>query len=174
MQTFKGSNSRRHEPFANFRFSVRLYTGGNAYIRMGFTNVSGLKADIAYEARKELGNVGVYRNIPETALLEPLRLSHGMSDDSSLVFEYANQFTAFGIRPKPFKKVIIELWDKAGNPRKTWVYTNAWISELQWGDLNALASEVMLETMTLVPEGLGVETNAPPASPMSIKFDGYI
>lgn len=174
MQTFKGANSRRHEPFTNFRYSVRLYTSGDSYIRMGFSNVSGLKTDIAYESRKELGNVGVYRNIPGAALIEPIRLSHGMSDDDTLVEQYARQFTNFGIRPVPFKKVIIELWDKAGNPRKTWTYLNAWVTEVQWGDLNAMASEVMLETITILPESLAFASGVVPSTPRARKFSDYI
>ena len=54
------------------------------------------------------------------------------------------------------KTVTIELLDETHSPIMTWALTNAWPKKVENHDLKSDASEVAVESITLVHEGLSL------------------
>ncbi len=49
---------------------------------------------------------------------------------------------------------VITIYDNAANPQASWSVINAWPKSYKLSDLSADNSEVMIETLTLLHEGI--------------------
>ena len=55
------------------------------------------------------------------------------------------------------KTVTISLLDEAGSPTMVWTLANAWPTKITATDLKAQGSEVAIESIVIVHEGLTIE-----------------
>lgn len=142
-------------PYGAFNYLVSLGNGSPSDVVAGFSEVSGLSMEVS---------VIDYRagNSPETA---PLKLP-GIAKYCDVTLKRGligalDLYEWFGetrhMRSSRRRNVVIHLLGQEREPVFSWKLRSAWISKYAFGDLNARASEIAIEEITLVHEGLSVE-----------------
>lgn len=170
------------DPLRNFRFVVEFQdtTDGTAgsYINFtgGFSSVSGLNISTTPISYREGGMNTTLHQVPGMTQFQPLTLTRGVIYGKEEAINWMKQLFAAaageGITgSKNFRcNVVVYVLDHpiVAEPllanevisNKAWKMMfkvhNAWISSLNFSDLNAADNQVMYETMTLVHEGLSV------------------
>jgi len=169
-----------YDPVRSFKFHVTIM-GTNAEI--GFQKVSGLKESSDVVEYRE-GNMMVHkRKLPGLTNYEPITLTRGAAPGvvAAQLFDwraYVARFMdgAVGVgglsslgdgRPSSdpagtgFRRIVaIEVFDKGEPNQKSvreWRVEKAWPSELSVSDLNAEASEVLIDSLVLQHEGLNIK-----------------
>ena len=151
-----------HDPFRGFKFRLTI---PGIPAEVGFQKVSGLKEATEVVEYREGQDPVHKRKLPGLTVYDPITLSRGISSDVSLLtwraavakFGSGGGF-GDGVPPPEFRReVSINLYDKGdqnSKPSRQWKVYQAWPSELAVSDLNAEGSEILLESMVLVHEGL--------------------
>lgn len=138
----------------------------------GFTAINGLNVQIQPITYREGGYNTTLHQIPGMASFSPVTMTRGMlyGNDSAITWMRglfavtSGQGLAVGSNATAgFRcNVKIELMDhpnasaETNTPRVGFYLQNAWIQSLNYSDLNAGNNELMVESMTLVHEGLSV------------------
>lgn len=139
----------------------------------GFTSISGLSVAIQPISYREGGYNTTLHQIPGMASFNPISMSRGVlfGNDQSITW-MRGLFAAVsgeGLNvsndgvSKTFRcNIKIYLMDhpnadsKENDPRMAFLVRNAWISNLNFTDLNASSNTVMMEDITFQHEGLSV------------------
>lgn len=153
-QTF--ANTSRFDPYKSFRFLVEI-TGNTVFAKAGFQKVSGLKASTDVTEYREGGDNLTVTKLPGLTKFEPITLERGMSEDRDMwnwamkVFEVGGN----GVVESPLYRanVAIKLLDRDGKIVRHWNVPNAWVSNYETGDLDAMSEGVMIERITIQHEG---------------------
>lgn len=148
-QTF--ANSQRHDPYKNFNFSVD-FIGRTGIHKSGWSQVGGVKLRNDFTTYKEGGNNGVADQIHSDTTFEPITMRRGMSESFDLVKAISNSYSKSGIGITNDAKmdIIIKIKDRDGKRVVRTIYLrDAWISAYEMGDLNAMGSEVLFESLTV-------------------------
>jgi phage tail-like protein len=146
-------NPQRKDPYPSSRFVVKF--DGKTPVP-GIFRVSGLKRITAVMPHRSGGEVTEDRVSPGITTWEPIVLERGRTHDTSfedwanLVWNEGGEMSLAHYR----KDIRIELLDEQGKTVMAFNITRAWPSEyLALGPLDADASEVALETLTIQHEG---------------------
>lgn len=177
MATQGGVDVSTYDPLRAFKFVVEI-TGLVA--GLGFQKVSGLKYGSDVVEYRE-GNVPIHkRKLPGLTTYEPITLTKGAGPSSAAggLINWKHQVAGYGkgqeyhdgvVTGDPIsdsgttgfrRRVDINVLDKGINARngggtaRHYIVHRAWPSELSISDLNAEASEVLIETLVLQHEGL--------------------
>jgi phage tail-like protein len=139
-------------PLPGFHFQVEW--GG---ARIGFTEVSGLDMETEVIEYRE-GNEKTYTKMkmPGLRKFTNITLKRGLFAGDLDFYKWWRDTAFFNSGQKFRRTVIIKLLDDEHKPVMTWKLKNAWPSKIQTSDLKANASEVLIETMELVHEGLEI------------------
>jgi phage tail-like protein len=149
-------NPQRFDPYKNFKFRVKW---DGRYVA-GVSKVSGLRRRTEVIEHREGGDPSTARKSPGRTTFEAITLERGITHD--VEFErWANAVWSLGagqgaeVSLKDFRKdVVIELYNEAGQLVLAYKVFRAWVSEYQvLPDLDANASSVAIEMLTLVNEG---------------------
>ncbi|MDZ7625730.1 MAG: phage tail protein [Ignavibacteriaceae bacterium] len=130
----------------------RVEWGGT---NVGFMEVSGLAIELDVVSYREGSSPeSSERLMPGLKKYSPIVLKRGIvkSDDDFYKWINTAQFNKIERRD-----VIISLLNEQHEPVVTWKLRNAFPSKLEYSTLNAHSSEVIIESLTLVHEGLIVE-----------------
>jgi phage tail-like protein len=164
-----------YDPIRAYKFEVTIGTG----LSVGFQKVTGLKESSDVVEYRE-GNMPIHkRKLPGLTNYEPITCTRGAGPKgvASQLLDWRKAVARWGINPEydgvqnvigeadggGFRKLVtIELYDKgvsidSDNAAKRWNVHLAWPSEYSVADLNAEASEVLIETLVLQHEGLEPE-----------------
>jgi phage tail-like protein len=156
--------SKRHDPFRGFKFMVSV----QGIAKAGFQKVSGLKESTEVTPYREGTDAVTPRKLPGLTEYDNVTLEHGLSKDNSFR-EWRDQIIKLGkedgggeeaprpsgVTPDDFRRsVTITMFDKAGNEVKEWELREAWPASLEIGDLDAMSSDVVIETLELTHEGM--------------------
>jgi phage tail-like protein len=137
-----------------YRYRVEI---GGLFVA-GFSEVSGLEQEIEIEEYKE-GGMDYVHKFP-TGIKHPnLILKRGISGNSTLRVWYEAVLKAITYGRVPIPKeplVYIALMDGEGNEKMRFMLKFAYPIKWIGPQLNATASEVAIETLELVHEGLVV------------------
>ncbi len=147
-------------PFSVFRFQVHFLdeSGGTSITDAGFSDVSGLEANLEVKPLPEGGrSVGVHQLVGKTTYAN-LVLKRGMTSN----FELWNWFNdvSRGVRPVPRKKVVVELLDADTAVDETRRVVARWSAEramplkMRASDLSGKGTELAVEELHLAHEGL--------------------
>lgn len=161
------------DPYRSFKFSV-TFEGGATY---GFQKVGGLKDNSDVVPYREGTMAITHRKLPGLLNFEPLTLQRGTTNNMYLL-EWRKQVAAAEIEGGqggtatgrfdglPFNEfrrntAVIRLFSKGDdeNAVKQWTAIRCWPSELAYSDLNAEASEVLIENCVIQHEGLAQTLN---------------
>lgn len=134
-------------PYTKFKFRVEI----EGITQAGFSEVSGSDVSLDVTEYRE-GNHPTNGNIKIPGLVKygNVTLKYGISDDMSF-FNWLSECAAGKITRKA---VTIVLLDSEGQDKCTWTLENAWPTKYTAPDFNATASEVAVETVELVHEGM--------------------
>jgi phage tail-like protein len=135
----------RTDPFAGFNFLVEI----DGVARAGFTSVSGLTSEVDVVSYREGGEFGV-RQLPGLVKYPRLVLKRGFTLDRSL-WEWHRAVVNGRIERHG---VSVTLLDAARTPVARWNFVEAWPAKWQGPELNSLSSEVLIETLEIVHEGM--------------------
>ena len=172
-----------YDPIRAFKFQVTMYGGPDGELTLGFQKVSGLKTSTDVVEYRE-GNMFINKmKLPGLTNYEPITLTRGAGPNkiASQLTEWRYEVAGFrnpsvnhdGIAISPAdgreavgsgnfrRSVAINVFDKgidttSGQPDKSYVVYKAWPSEVNISDLNAEASEVLIESIVLQHEGLDI------------------
>ena len=170
-----------YDPLRSFKFHVQIVGGAE----IGFQKVSGLKESSDVVEYRE-GNMMVHkRKLPGLTNYEPITLTRGAAPGivaaelfewRAYVARYMNGSAGTGgglsslgdgrpaSRPvgTGFRRIVsIKVFDKGEANTvavRAWNVEKAWPSELSVSDLNAEASEVLIDSLVLQHEGLNIIT----------------
>lgn len=157
------AGSQRHDPYRGFKFKVVI----EGFTKAGFQKVSGLKESTEVTPYREGTDAVTPRKVPGLTEYDNVTLEHGLSANDEFrawrkqVVNLGKEDGAGGTGQtgtapsKEFRKtVVISLFDKAGNEVKQWELIEAWPASLEIGDLDAMSSDVVIESMEMAHEGM--------------------
>lgn len=152
-------NANRHDPYKNFKFRVRW----DGKIVAGVSKVSGLKRVTEVVTHREGGDPSSSRLSPGQTKYEPITLERGVTHDPEFE-QWANLTHALGANPemslKNFRKdIVIELHNEQGTLVKAWKVYRCWVSEYEILPLDANATAIAVERLTLQNEGWERDTH---------------
>ncbi|MES9946287.1 phage tail protein [Candidatus Thiodiazotropha sp. CDECU1] len=142
-------------PYGAFNFLVSIEGSDPHAVQAGFSEVSGLSMEvqvIEYRAGNNRSNTPV--KIPGLTKYAPVTLKRGLIGSLDL-FEWITQSANSGRSGQ--RNITIELLNEDNDTVFTWKLRNAWVSNYTTGDLNANSSEIAIETVEVVHEGLIIE-----------------
>ena len=135
----------RKDPYAHFNFIVEI-DGVNA---AGFSEVTGLASEVDVMTYREGGDPRV-RQLPGLAKFPRVILKRGFTADRTLWDWHRTALVGAVQR----RTVRITLLDSERQPVARWILSEAWPAKWQGPDLNARSSDVTIESLELVHEGL--------------------
>jgi phage tail-like protein len=141
--------------FMNYPHSknhFRVEWGGT---NVGFMEVSGLSIELDVVSYREGSSPeNSERLMPGLKKYSPIVLKRGIINSDDDFYKWINtaQFNTIQRRD-----VTISLLNESHEPVVVWRLRNAFPSKLEYSTLNAHSSEVVIESLTLVHEGLVVE-----------------
>ncbi len=146
-------------PYRNFRFEVEVDPG---FVHAGFQKVSGLSHKVQVIDYREGAENERMRKLPGQSTFDAITFERGMSENNDfvdwiqLIFNLDNE----GGQPPQtgFRRtLVVYVKNKAGDRVKKWTIYDAWPSEVNTGDLDATANDVLIETLVLQNEGIKME-----------------
>lgn len=141
-------------PLPKFHFIVNW--GGS---RIGFTEVSGLEFETEVIDYRE-GSDPLYndRKLPGRTRYANITLKRGVFLGDFELYEWWKKTIDFMEQVVQFRSdIAIQLLNDQHKPVITWVLMNAWPCKVKYGSLYSEASEVLIESMELVHEGMSIK-----------------
>ena len=144
-----GSKQSTAWPLPKFYFQVKW----DSQVML-FQEVSGLDAQ-SEEIKYRHGDSPEFSTIkmPGMKKVGNVTMRKGTFKSDSKFWDWFNQIKMNTIKRLP---VTISLLDETGSPTMVWTLTNAWPTKITGTDLKAEGSEVAIETLEIVHEGLTV------------------
>jgi len=137
----------RHDPFLGFNFKVEI----NRIVVAGFSEVSGLQAEIEVQEFREGGMNGhLHKRAGPAKYPSNLILKRGIGDSAEL-WSWCCQVLQGTIERKSLDVVLM---DSTGTEQKRWGFKKAYPVKWNGPDFKAQSSEVAIETLELAHEGL--------------------
>lgn len=139
-----------NNPLCNNHFRVEW--GGT---RIGFIEVSGLSMELdVVPFRDGASPDNSARLLPGQKLFAPVVLRRGIVPGDNDFFDWINSAQLNQVQRRD---VTIQLLNERHEPVVSWHLKNAFPSRLDYAPLSALGSDIAIESLTLVHEGLRVE-----------------
>ncbi len=142
-------------PYGAFNFLVSIAGGDSQGVQAGFSEVSGLSAEIEvieYRAGNYISETPI--KIPGLTKYSPVTLKRGLIGSIDL-YEWFVESSRSESNSK--RDVIISLMSEEREPAFTWKLRNAWVTRYTCSDLKASSSDIAIESIELAHEGLTVE-----------------
>ena len=144
--------------FIPFRFRVTLFDSADVSQELcqgAFSEVSGLEASMTPKTHKEGGRNWGEVQLSGPVTFPPVILKRGITDIDHLWnwFETTTRSANYGLRYSG----MIEVFLPSGEPALRWNLINVLPTKFKGPDLSATASQVAVEELHLVHEGLTLE-----------------
>ena len=123
--------------------------GGGAVDIGSFTEVSGLSAEVEFMTYNEGGNNEFVHHLPTRVKYPNLVLKRGMTDEDALLTWFK---AAHGAMKR--YEVSVAMLDSRNKALRTWAFVNAFPVKWTGPTFNATQSQVAMETLEIVHEGL--------------------
>jgi phage tail-like protein len=139
----------RKDPFRGYNFKLEI----DGISRNGFRECSGLDAStdsVDYREGTEKGNIA--RKLSGLNKYSNITLKGGITDDHSL-WDWRKQVIE-GKMSNVRKNGSIVLMNEAGEEQLRWNFVNGWPTKWTGPSFNATASEIAVETLEIVHEGV--------------------
>ena len=137
-------------PLVSFHFSVQW--GGS---KIGFSEVSGLSIEHELIEYRE-GSSPEYTTIkmPGLKKFSNIILKRGSCKGDNEFFSWTNSITSSKVERRD---IIISLLNEDQSPVLIWTLNNAWPISLKFAELNAMKSEVLIESLEIAYQGINLE-----------------
>lgn len=137
-------------PHAKNHFKVEL--GGN---NIGFMEVSGLSIELdVVDYREGSSPESSVRKMPGLKKFSDVVLKRGIVKNDNGFYQWISTASFNQVERRD---VVISLLNERHEPIVVWKLKNSFPSKLEFSSLNAHSSDVIIESLTLVHEGLTVE-----------------
>jgi len=134
------------DPYGNFNFRVEI----DGISRAAFQEASGLDSNIEVIEHCEGGdNITKY---PGRVKYSNLQLKRGITDDLEL-YKWHRQWLTGDPAAKRVNGSIV-LFDRQGNEKARWNFTNGWPAKWTGPSLNAEGNDIAIESLEIAHEGL--------------------
>jgi phage tail-like protein len=141
--------SQRRDPYLTFNFVVEI--GGDNLEVGGFSEVSGLQAEIEVEDYREGGlNQYIHKLAGPARYPSNLILKQGLAERETL-WAWCQQVLQGQIERR---NITIKLLDRAREEKRRWEFARAYPVRWSGPDLRANTAEVAMESLELVHQGL--------------------
>jgi len=146
---------RASDPVANFRFQVNC----QRYFRAGFSKVSGIKEENDVMEYREGNEPSYLQKYPGLRKYPEMTFERGLTTEAKGMIEWRNAT----IRCTPGYKTLVSISVQTcpGLQARSISLPASWPSSLEISDLDAKASEIAIESMTLQHEGLSDRSPTP-------------
>lgn len=134
------------DPYGNFNFLVEI----DGITRAAFQECSGFDATIDVTEQREGGDNQTVRKLPGLTKYSNIQLKWGMTDDDEL-YDWHRKAVLGDIERKNGSIVLL---NRKGEEVKRWNFVRAWPTKWDGPDFNATSSEVAIESLEIVHEGL--------------------
>lgn len=138
--------AERNDPLFNFKFQVEI----SGLIRAGFSEVSGIEAEVETEEYKEGGVNGYIHKLPKIAKYPNLVLKRGITDSGFLWNWHLGVVN--GIITRLPVRIILQ--DYQGNEKWFWICLDAYPVKWVGPSFKADDNSTAIETLELVHTGL--------------------
>jgi phage tail-like protein len=139
------AEARLTDPVANFRFLVV-----SPRCRAGFSKVGGIKEESDVIEYREGNQSAFLEKFPGLRKYPEMTFERGLTTESKALIEWRNAV----IRCQAYKDAVsIQVQSCPGTLARSVNLPKSWPSALEISDLDAKASEIAIETMTLQHEG---------------------
>ena len=138
----------RKDPYRNFRFLVEI----DGIIQAGFSEATipdSTQDVIEYREGNEPPTV---RKLPGLVKYGNVTLKWGITDSMEL-YNW-RKLVEQGKMKDARRNMAIILMDEVGNPAARWEFSEAWPSKYDAPDLNAKGTDIAIETLEIVHEGM--------------------
>ena len=137
----------REDPLRSYQFQL-LIDGIEAG---GIVSAEGLGADVEVIVYREGGARGSVRHLPGLITYRPLTLRYGVSTNAVLW----DWFRAIQQQQTDRRNVsVLQMANDGATEALRWNLIGAWPQSFEAGQLNAMASEIAIESLTLVYDRL--------------------
>lgn len=154
-----GNNNNTPEPALAFRYRVSI-SGVNDADEMGFSEISGLMAELETEQVFAGGENNFVYNLPKQVKSSPLVLKRGFFNSNSSVAQWINDVLANGFSGSvELKRIDIQLVNDQNSPIITWTLHNAYPTKWELSGFNALDNKMVVESITLNYSNFELEFN---------------
>lgn len=136
----------RTDPYGGYNFLVEI----DGITRAGFQECSGLDSTQTPGEYREGTDPLTMRKLPGLVTYSNITLNWGITDDSEL-WEWRKEVADGKVQSK---NISIVLMNDAGEEKLRWNLTNCWPTGWTGPSLNASTSDVAIEALELVHEGL--------------------
>ena len=142
---------QRDNPYANYNFIVDIGQGDN----IGFSEVDLPEGEDRGDRvpRGERRRLSTARKLPGRVKYANVTLKRGLAGRMDL-FDWWKSVRDGQVGRRD---VAITLLDEQRQPVQRWLLRNAWPTKLEYGPLNALGNDVVIETLELAHEGFETE-----------------
>jgi phage tail-like protein len=140
------SVTARSDPFTGFSFELQM----EGLVVGGFSEVSGLAAEIDIEEYREGGSNDFVHRLPKVTKYGNLVLKRGMTISNELYSWYKD--VVRGIIQR--RNVTVNLLDTQKRVLKVWNFKNAFPVKWNASDLKSDGSTILVESVELVHQGL--------------------
>ncbi len=139
----------RKDPYRNFRFSLEI----DGITQAGFSEVSIPDTSSDVVEYREGSEQTTVRKLSGLTKYGNITLKWGVTDSVEL-YEKWRKLVEDGKMKDARKNVAIIMMDEEGNAAARWEFANAWPSKYDTPDLNAKGTDVAIETLEIVHEGM--------------------
>jgi phage tail-like protein len=147
------AETRLSDPVTNFRFQVT-----SSRCRAGFSKISGIKEESDVIEYREGTDSAYLQKFPGMRKYPEMTFERGLTRESMALVEWRRAV----IREQAYKERLeINVQTAPGLTARTVLLPKSWPSALEIADLDAKASEVAIESMTLQHEGLSDKAALP-------------
>jgi len=143
--------TRPTDPIVSFNFVIDLQGGATGY----FTEVSGLGSEnevVEHKVMNAGGSQTIVQQLPGRLKWEAIVLKRGITETMDM-WDWRKQVEE-GKMKDARKNGSITMLDNAYKPVAKWDFVNAWPSKMSGPSISSKSSDVGIEEMTLVHEGI--------------------
>ncbi|MDR1364869.1 MAG: phage tail protein [Oscillospiraceae bacterium] len=135
-------------PIRGYRFTATFDGLGTA----SFKSVEGFSVEVQTTDYREgaFGRLTV-RKLPGLVTFPDITLTKGLYNDPELYRFFSSYLEGTTLTPV---NAVVRAFDNAGTVTASWSVKHAWPSRYESSGLNADSSDVIIETLTLVNEGI--------------------
>ncbi|MDY0961159.1 phage tail protein [Massilia sp. CFBP9026] len=132
-----------------YSFRVAFFAGA-LMDETSFQEVSGIGGEMQVEEVPEGGETRFVHRLPTGVKYKPLVLKRGVASAGSALAQWCRMTLEGGlgsqIRTAP---VSVYLLDEQGDPLRAWLFSDAYPTQWEMGNFDAMTSAVAIETITL-------------------------
>ena len=139
----------RKDPYRQFRFLLEI----DGIVQAGFSEVTIPDTTSDVVEYREGNEPITVRKLPGLTKYGTVTLKWGITDSLEL-YENWRKPVEDGKMADARKNVAIILMDEEGSPAARWEFVEAWPSKYDAPDLNAKGTDVAVETLEVVHEGM--------------------